>query len=714
MFRHKYRRKGEDGVRTIKKKLAMLTAATLAVSTGLVGVFVSGTTAVADVNSIFINNADFGISGTCAVGDDSYDSSTSTNNQCSLGAALVLANSLASSQTVTVTLATGFAAGGGDIQIPSSPNSVGGGMMDPDWGGNSLANSGAYYVVSAPMTIDLKNKLGIVASGDQKYTTLAITGSGVNLLNASNIQSGMSAIVVANTARDVLIDGGQTLPSNGFWTHQFLVIQNGARNVTFRNYTVGNLSNSSDYNSSGIVSTGLTCASAAVCFAPGPGSVSLLATNILVDNVTFTSTRTGNNACNATDSTGCVNNSFVFLKNSNVSKLEIKNSTFSNLKKGTDRDSVILTGPWKPAYLSDLDFHGNTIRNSGSCIDNPTNDLPSGSNLPSPVCALIQFNGLTFTNIDIPNKNYIPNYIRNNTFVNDPLSNLNQPHAIAALGAITGTGPSGLTISDNYFDGFVKSSIWTYTFGMTTVTRNEIGPNSYSNPNPTSDGEPFGTAVSMYANPYSGNLLNTWYPRGSASMSWAAGQCEAQIVASAPSTAATGNTGTTPVTLDVYWTATNKAEVYVGSVYIASGSSATITIVLPQSLLKPDGSAKSGNLRFQTQQTAGTAYEQQPWSSNYSRLIPVPSGKCVPVDFSVEKLAYSDAARTQLLPAGSVLPLGSTVYFTYVLTNLSDTGSTTITAVTDNQKTDGIPVCTNITLGPSEVKTCTWQQVVTG
>jgi len=664
--------------------------------------FASGPTAIADTNSIFVNNTNFGINGTCVVGDDSYDPTTPANNQCSLGAALALANSLGNSATTTVTLATDFAAaGGGDIQIPSNPNSVDGGMMNPTWAGNSLASAGAYYMITAAMTIDLKNALGIIASGDQNYTTFAVTGSGINLLNISNVQNGMSAIVVASGASDVLIDGGQTLPTNGYWTNQFLVIQNGTTNITFRNYTVGNLSNLSIHSSSDS-----TCLSAAVCFAPGSSSAA--AQKILVDNVTFTSTRSASNTlCNATDSTGCVNNSFVFIKNSKVSGLEIRNSTFSNLKKGSDTDSVVLDASGTQTYLSGLNFHGNTVRDSGSCVSNPLPTSPT-----SPVCSLIQFNGFAFTDAKT-----ISNYIQNNSFVNDP--SLKQPHAIAGIGSISGTGPSGLWISDNYFDGFTYSSIWTYTFGMTTVTRNEIGPNSYSNPNNTNDGEPFanegGTTGSMYANPWSGNYLNTWYPR-SASMSWNAGGCEARIDVSAPSAFTSGNTGTTPVTLDVYWTATNKADVYVGSVSGINGSSATIILShFPQSLLNSDGSAKSGYLRIQTQQNTGAASDRQWWSSNYSRLIPVPTGTCVPVDFHVEKLAYADPNRTQPLPTGSVLPLGATIYFTYVLTNLSDTEPTTITSVTDDQKTNG-PVCSNVTLPPSAVNStsCTWQQVVTG
>jgi hypothetical protein len=169
-----------------------------------------------------------------------------------------------------------------------------------------------------------------------------------------------------------------------------------------------------------------------------------------------------------------------------------------------------------------------------------------------------------------------------------------------------------------------------------------------------------------------------------------------------------GTVPVAPLTIDLYWTANRTAETYLGSVNGVTNPTAGIQI--PITALQPDGTLPGGYLRIQTH---SDAYGQRE-SSQYSRTTAVPTGACVPADFSVTKLAYSDSARTQLIPDGSVLPSGSTVYFTYVLTNLSPVSDTVVTSVTDDDKTDG-PVCSDVplTAGQVDSTSCRWQTIIT-
>ncbi|MCL2317332.1 MAG: hypothetical protein FWC46_09660, partial [Actinomycetia bacterium] len=48
--------------------------------------------AAADANTLYVNTTTFGKAGTCVLGNDAFDATTATNNTCTLGAALTMAN----------------------------------------------------------------------------------------------------------------------------------------------------------------------------------------------------------------------------------------------------------------------------------------------------------------------------------------------------------------------------------------------------------------------------------------------------------------------------------------------------------------------------------------------------------------------------------------------------------------------------------------------
>ncbi|MDR1450563.1 MAG: IPT/TIG domain-containing protein [Propionibacteriaceae bacterium] len=571
--------------------------------------------AAADARTLYINSAAWGKAGSCSLGDDRFNATSPASNSCSLGAALNYANIYSSAANpILVTLASGFAAaGGGQITVPDSVSNSSADVMVSGGVNNDLTSSsrGAFYGILAPMTVDLQNKLAIVSPKDVEWTSVWVSANGAKLLNFSNIQNGMTAIGVSGTARDILIQGGVTLPISGNYTQQFLVIANGAENITFKDYTVGNLKTASNTN----------CNSAAVCFTPD-GQKSLAARNVIIDNVTFTTTHnplSSSYTCSSSNSSGCVNNSIVLNDDANINGLEVKNSYFANLKKDKDSDPVVFGSYfYSGVVLSNFYFHDNAITDSGSCVTDSHS-----------YCTLIA----------LPHDATAPlggvNRISNNRFVNNV--SLEQPHAVSTYLANTGsnnTALSNLWIENNYFDGFASAAIWLQRTGIATVSGNTFGKNTYSNATTTTEetaSSGTGKSGAMFANESnaSNKKATTWYPSAAALFD-AGASCGVELALQAPASSAPA----TPVVFDVYWTAGITAERYIGrSGSAVTGSAATVAVELPADLVSSAG-AVSGYLRVQTQ---SLAYGQAS-STQYSRTVAV-TGAC-------HKLAVNSVSPT--------------------------------------------------------------------
>ena len=575
----------------------------------VLGLLVGGVVAVwepqpafaADPNTLYINTNNAGKTGSCVAGNDSYSVITSANT-CSLGAALTQANT--SPVPLRVTLATEFAA-----SIPEGTQA----MITPDYSNTTwmnttfqgFAGTGALYAITAPMVVDLHNKLGIRAINAGPASIL-INGSDIAVLNASEIRAVTAAILVGPAANTVRIDGGQTMPMEGYRINRFLEIQNGAQGITFQNYTVGNLIDPLAIENS-----------AAVFFAtPGAGT----STTIVVNDVTFTTTRDPNSSqwiCTDLDSSGCVNAAISLGSGSRVDGLEIKNSRFQNLRAPVQANRPVIFGASRQgttANLANLDFHDNSIVNSTTCPN------PSGMS-----CALIL---LPTSGVD----GTTDNYIRGNHFVNFP--GYSQPHAIAWISNKTtnfNTTRSGLFIQDNHFDGFIGSTIPLGNAGVVSVERNEFGVNSYSNANTIDEetaavltgqtSETISKAMIMNGNAdYASNRkILTWYPTA---LTTIAPGCRFVVDAISPTHLDPNRVPTQPVRLEVYWTSTTKAERYLGSSVVDAGTTASLKLDLPDEAIGPDGTV-AGNIRLLTQSLAFG----QPMTSQHSRTLPL-SGSC--------------------------------------------------------------------------------------
>jgi len=139
-----------------------------------------------------------------------------------------------------------------------------------------------------------------------------------------------------------------------------------------------------------------------------------------------------------------------------------------------------------------------------------------------------------------------------------------------------------------------------------------------------------------------------------------------------------------PVRLDAYWTATTKAEVFLGSYMVPSGSStATFTMPVPAEAVKADGTL-FGNVRLQAQVMASTL--PQAASTQYSRWVGL-TGQVV------------NTAITAMSPDNGPVEGGSTLTLTG--TGLSGLNPSDFTVLFN-----GSDPCTSVTIVDSATLTC--------
>jgi hypothetical protein len=174
------------------------------------------------------------------------------------------------------------------------------------------------------------------------------------------------------------------------------------------------------------------------------------------------------------------------------------------------------------------------------------------------------------------------------------------------------TADSGMTISDNYIDGFNGHGIALYRSGMVTVERTRFGPNS-STAGGTAEvnEETYDTinGAGLFDNhEYTNRQIEAWYP-----LSATVDQTTCQVAVNV----ATGNAATAPVLIDAYWTAAKHAEVYLGSATLAAPGLVTVPYTVGQ----------AGYLRLQTHSVPASG---RAGSSQYSRLVPVGASACAP------------------------------------------------------------------------------------
>jgi len=577
--------------------------------------------------TILVNSADFGGpdtnpgDGVCDAGGTVVVAGE-TKARCTLRAAIEEANALSSSMGATngdevlVTLDPGFV--GGTI---AGDNTSSANFMQTT-AASDIATGAVWFAVTAPMTIDLKDALhtdtAAAAAPSYASTVFAITGANVTVKNASGILGGDTSFVIGGAASGVVLDGGTTYQSKNNYAKRFVVVNNGAAGVTLRNYRVGGLGSVLSANAALVPTYG------ALVFTPA-GQASATTRNVLVDGVDFTSPQTSapsSATCAANNGAGCVNTAVALNAGARLNGFELRGSTVKNLK-GYVNGSSTVTQIFN-AYnvrvdqaVSNLNIHDNTF----------TNNSTYAALNQALLTALIMLPTYQTTGVAVGLGG--TNTIANNRFDNSGTTT--QAYAIGWDPEITATTrASGLTIADNYFDGFQTAAILLKSAGLVSVERNTFGPKSASaSPTanePTADNvsynastAPNSSATGLFMGLSNTNQrIRTWTPVSASLTSACQVSFTAQQTLALPM----------PARVDVYWTATSKAEKYLGSVSVASGTSTPVKVWLPSAAVT--GGKGSGFVRLQTQ-TWGTggAYAQAS-SSQFSGILAVPATACTP------------------------------------------------------------------------------------
>lgn len=239
------------------------------------------------------------------------------------------------------------------------------------------------------------------------------------------------------------------------------------------------------------------------------------------------------------------------------------------------------------------------------------------------------------------------NLIEGNTFVR---ATSGTTRAIAWDGQQATAAAGELRIADNFFDGFTAASIDLTRTGDVAVEQNTFGSRSASRAQPgtaeeTSDGQVMLDNRGTNAN----GGVGTWYPTEAAVQNGqpatglvnavsplpaGTGSCLATVRVHNPTT---GVLPSSPTNVDVYWTADDTADVYLGRAQVTAPA-AGLSVSLPTAAqLQPTttlGSTQQvsivdaatgqagGYLRVQTVADDGR-------SSQYSRMVPL-SGSCTP------------------------------------------------------------------------------------
>lgn len=553
---------------------------------------------------------------------------------CTMRAALEESNALnLAPGAILITPAAGFT---GNI------NPVASGYQYMQTGSVSNQDSGVHFLVTAPVTIDLKNVVTVEAMADAGGALFHVNGPDIEFKNVTQMLSGESSFVMGPKANGVTIDGGSSVTQAHYGPERFIVYREGAKNITLKNYRVQGF-----YDSG--TGTGLFYFNA---------QNNTPIENIVIDNVRVTYTVGG--SCNSGDGSGCRTSLMQFLpRNQNVvvDGFTFKNSFVSNLTNQVAFPFTTGTAAGYSVKASNINIIDNefiNVQGYGTGVNNAFITLPFGK---------------------IDGKNQITG----NQFVRAASG---QTHAVVWNGNTT-TGSAGdMRIANNYFNGYTGTSVYLQNTGNVNVEKNTFGARSASQNRPGILEENRDGTTTMLDNSTNANgRVMTWYPTGDAAVltnDAPAGsiQVDSPLAADVPACVATLDV-TAPsdlplpestVDLDLYWTADRTAEIYLGRVEGLTGSSAKLLLDLPvgpqkfpstvvgefdeATIVDANTGAGQGYVRMQT---VGATTGQ---SSQYSRMVGF-SGNCRP-ELTINQSATqndSTMARDLHYTVKSSLPL---------------------------------------------------------
>lgn len=504
----------------------------------------------------------------------------------------------------------------------------------------SDVDGAAHFAVTAPVTIDFENRVTVETMTDTTSALFWINAPDIEFRNMSQILSGRTSLSFGSEADGFVLDGGSSIATRSHDPERFIVLSEGAKNVTIRNYRIRGISHARPW-------TG-------VIYINARNNTPI--ENFRVENVEIDHPSSG--GCGPFGGEGCATDIVAINpRNQNVvlDGFTFVNNTVTNLPvraafpfgQGTRASSI---------RVSNLDISDNRFINS----------VGEG-----------RVTGWSF--ITLPNGPLEgENRIVGNEFVR---ANSGQGHAISWDGETTSGNAGNLEITDNHFDGYDLTSIWLNNTGAVQVERNTFGDRSGSKARPGTLEETSTAAPALISNNGNANgRISTWFPSADASVLGGdapegtvtaespfddgATVCPALLEVTAPQgvQAPAGD-----VDLDVYWTADRTAEVYLGRASAVGGHSGHVQLDLPVGAIQlpttslgttrdvtvvdADSGVVNGYLRVQTK--SATAQ-----SSQYSRVVPV-TGSCRP-QLSIERAdgqSNPTVARDLQFTISSTLPL---------------------------------------------------------
>ena len=632
--------------------------------------------------------------------------------------------------------------------------------------GIPIGYHGALFLVTAPVTLDFGHYVDVVAqgnwySGDNAQEPIfALLGNNIEVKNLDNVMGTDIMFYVGPCSQNITLTDISAASPN-YYAEQFLAIRGGASNITLQGTTPTSSTLSglvTYYQADGYVVITGTNANYPV-------------TNLTVNQINFASdggTNCGAGAANSSVNAGTSCTSSILKANSNggatkqylAGDITLSNSTIQNLNRsstnqiltynrGIDMRAATITGTlnitnnqfvtpgWRTS-LPVIDFTGtNTVIANFNIADNDFTGMSqaTGSADASQTGgAAIMLGGSAATPLVPAGGQGI---IADNSF---QWTGTTGPNAIYWTGGQTASPSStasNVFITDNAFNWPTTSAnagIRLYQTGFVTMSRNTFASGSASQASPAVPEETADNAALLVDNyTTSANAaLQTWYPTATTSTSVGSittAACSASLQLSAPTgSASTGRIPVLPASVDVYWTAGNDAEVYLGNYPLPAGvvSPTTINVAIPwnDGTDNPQPSSAAGVvtgfLRVQTQdpnvpsnsvvEAGGTpGLETTPTaSSQYSRLVSINGTGCVePPTASVSLLKGTGYDGTIMSTGAAPFSDGSTAAVAAGLENEPNDDSTDYTPGEDGSGANDV-------IRTNDLLTATWNVGLTG
>lgn len=570
-------------VLTVLALLALPQAAHAATTTFTVDSLVNTSVAAASSDA---NTAD----GICAT----------ANATCTLRAAVQQANALPASPGDDIAIVF---AGSGTLTLPANGLKMKAGGVSHNGISNDYLGSNYFFQIDAnrPVTVDLGNDIKIESADDAPNGIFLVSSDGVTIRNFQNLRGGDSSIVVDKGTQNTTIANGTCADPTTPILEVCVGILAEASGVTitdldavsvFRFPIFVDRAQAGDDPVSNVAITRLD-SKGTEQFGDLWVELDAKIDGFTVEDSDFDSPagyavglQSGSSTTDLaiTNSRFVADNAFAIFAypNSDTTNLRVEDSTFDGTRwafvdhGGSEHDGLVLRGNrFEDVFQHVLDFVDATY--TDAVIED--NDFINQRG-----------DGLTTVWIRQPGTN---NVVRNNVFRQDDGVFQNR-WAIYSQANVAESADTGWSFTGNSIQGYKAAAsgpIVALGNGRTRMERNTFDQNTRGTTSPIQSEAQSGWFVTNYGG-RANSRIQTWRPTAAVLDPGVSVQLTV-----APVTPPLGaNTApTTPVDVDVFWTADDNAEEYVGRI---DDVSATTTVTLPTT-------KTGGNFRVQTQDAAG-------------------------------------------------------------------------------------------------------------